>query len=57
VPPGDAESLAASRRRLAANPALRASLAREGRKRIEEEFSSAKNLDRLISAFTVHRNP
>jgi colanic acid/amylovoran biosynthesis glycosyltransferase len=57
VPPGDAESLAASLRRLAANPALRASLAREGRKRIEEEFSSAKNLDRLISAFTVHRNP
>jgi glycosyltransferase involved in cell wall biosynthesis len=57
VPPGDPEALASCLRRLAANPALRASLAREGRIRIEEEFSSAKNLDRLTLAFTVHRNP
>ena len=57
VPPGNAESLAACLRRLAAGPALRASLAHEGRKRIEEEFSSAKNIDRLLSALTDHDHP
>jgi len=56
VPPGDPESLAACLRMLAANPALRSSLAAGGRKRVEEEFSSAKNLDRLILALTAHLN-
>ena len=52
VAPGDPECLADCLRMLAASPALRASLAAEGRQRVEEEFSSAKNLDRLIWALT-----
>ncbi len=57
VAPGDAASLAACLRKLAADPSLRASLAREGRKCIEEEFSSAKNLDRMLFALTDHIHP
>ena len=56
VPPGDPRALAACLRALAGDPALRASLARKGRRRIEEEFSSAKNLARLLSAFNAHHN-
>ena len=57
VPPGAPEALAACLRKLAADPALRASLAAEGRKRVEEEFSSAKNLDRMLVALTAHLHP
>jgi colanic acid/amylovoran biosynthesis glycosyltransferase len=57
VAPGDADSLASCLRKLAADPALRASLAREGRKCIEEEFSSAKNLDRMLVALTANHHP
>ena len=57
VPPGDPDALAACLRRLASSLALRASLAAEGRKRVEEEFSSAKNLDMLVVALTAHLNP
>jgi len=57
VTPGDAGSLASCLRKLAAGPALRASLAREGRKCIEEEFSSAKNLDRMLAALTAKHHP
>lgn len=52
VPPGDARALAACLRTLSLDPPLRAALARKGRQRIEEEFSSAKNLDRIAGAFT-----
>jgi len=57
VPPGDPSALAACLRTLAGDPAHRASLARSGRQRIEEEFSSAKNLDRLSIAFSAHHQP
>ncbi|MEI6071902.1 MAG: glycosyltransferase family 4 protein [Verrucomicrobiae bacterium] len=57
VPPGDPSALAAYLRTLAGDPALRAALARSGRQRIEEEFSSAKNLDRLAAAFSAHHQP
>ncbi|MEI8312040.1 MAG: glycosyltransferase family 4 protein, partial [Verrucomicrobiota bacterium] len=57
VTPGDPGSLAACLRKLAAEPALRASFAREGRKCIEEEFSSAKNIDRMLVALTAHPHP
>jgi len=54
VPPGDPQALATCLRELARDPGLRAALAHEGRRRIEEEFSSAKNLDRIRSALTSH---
>jgi len=57
VPPGDPQALATCLRALAGDPSLRASLAREGRRRIEEEFSSGKNLARLLAAFNAHHNP
>ena len=57
VSPGDPEALIACLRKLVADPALRASLAAEGRKRVEEEFSSAKNLDRILVALTDHLHP
>ena len=56
VPPGDPQALAACLRALAGDPAHRASLAREGRCRIEEEFSSGKNLARLVAALNAHHN-
>ena len=56
VPPGDPQALAARLRALTGDPALRASLAREGRRRIEEEFSSEKNLARLLGAFNALHN-
>jgi len=57
VPPGDAHALAARLRRLALDPARRCALALAGRTRVEEEFSSAENLDRISVAFTAHQQP
>ncbi len=57
VPPGDPQALADCLRELALDPDLRAALAREGRRRIEEEFSSAKNLDRIRTTLTSHSQP
>lgn len=56
VPPGNAAALAACLRGLAADPALRSSLASEGRKRVEEEFSSAKNLGRMLVALNANHH-
>lgn len=52
ISPGDPEKCADALRNLARNPDLRNTLAKEGRKRVEEEFSSSKNLDRILAAFT-----
>jgi glycosyltransferase involved in cell wall biosynthesis len=57
VPPGDPQALAACLLRLARDPDLRSSLARRGRQRVEEEFSSQKNLNRLFSVLTAHHQP
>ena len=55
-PPGDPEALASRLRTLAIDPALRRDLARKGRLRVEEEFSTARNLDRLFKAFTANHD-
>jgi len=47
VPPGEASALAQAISRLAGDDALRQRLAGAGRKRVEEEFSSPVNLERL----------
>jgi glycosyltransferase involved in cell wall biosynthesis len=52
VPPGDAHALADRLRRLALDPVHRGNLAAAGRARVQEEFSSEKNLGRILSAFT-----
>jgi len=54
VSPGDPQALAKCLLQLAKDPELRGKLARRGRQRVEEEFSSAKNLDRLVSVFTAY---
>lgn len=46
VPPADPEAIAEALARLAEDPALRAKLAEEGRKRVEQEFSA----DRVAAA-------
>jgi len=55
VPPGDPAALAACLRRLIADPDLRRRLAAGGRQRVEEEFSSSKNLDRMAAALIKSR--
>ena len=57
TPPGDPRALADRLRALALDPTLRQTFARQGRLRIEEEFSSSGNLDRLLAAFTAHHDP
>jgi len=52
VAPGDPAALADCLSRLAAGPELRHRLAAGGRRRVEEEFSSQKNLDRMLGALT-----
>ena len=56
-PPGDPRALADRLRALACDPSLRQTFGCRGRLRIEEEFSSARNLDRLLAAFTAHQDP
>jgi len=51
VPPGDSHTLADRLRMLALDPARRQNLADAGRTRVQEEFSSEKNLARILSAF------
>lgn len=55
-PAGDPWALADRLRALALDPFLRQTFACKGRQRIEEEFSSAKNLDRLVAAFTARHD-
>ena len=50
-------ALADRLRALACDPSLRQTFGCRGRLRIEEEFSSARNLDRLLAAFTAHQDP
>jgi glycosyltransferase involved in cell wall biosynthesis len=57
VNPGDPEALATCLDLLAAQPGLRSALAAAGRKTIQEEFSSAKNLDKLLVALTALHQP
>lgn len=52
VPPGDTEALAACLGRLIDDAPLRSRLAQGGRARVEEEFSSEKNLGRMRDALT-----
>ena len=47
----DASQLAATLADFANSPALRLRLAEAGRRRVEEEFSLSKNIDRLEEAF------
>ena len=48
VPPGDAPALAAALQRLAADPALRASMGAAGRLRAVERYDEAKVLARTL---------
>jgi glycosyltransferase involved in cell wall biosynthesis len=50
VPPNDVDALAAAIRRVANDPALRETLGRQGRLRIETEFSDPVNFDRIETA-------
>jgi glycosyltransferase involved in cell wall biosynthesis len=54
VPPGEPAPLADALVRLATDPVLRQALAKEGRNRVQEEFSSEKNLDRIVSVLASH---
>lgn len=51
VPPGDADALAASLRRLAADPALRRRLAAAGQQRWREEFTLDRAADRTLALY------
>lgn len=55
VPPGDVSALAKCLEDLANDPKFRASLCAAGRERIQEEFSSEKNLARILASF--HSKP
>ena len=48
VRPGDVDGLGAALRRLVDNADLRARLGKAGRRRAEEEFDGARNLDRIV---------
>jgi glycosyltransferase involved in cell wall biosynthesis len=54
IPPDDPEALFQAIRDLARDASLRRHLGLAGRARIEEEFSSGKNLDRLLQSFAAH---
>jgi glycosyltransferase involved in cell wall biosynthesis len=51
VAPGRVDELAAALRRLAGDPALRASLARAGRERVLAEFDVRRSAERLAHLF------
>jgi glycosyltransferase involved in cell wall biosynthesis len=57
VPPGDAEALAGVLGELAAQPTLRVALGVAGKNRVKEEFSSEKNLVRLMRCFSDKKMP
>ena len=52
VPPRDPSAMAAAVRRLLADPALAATLARGGRERVEQGFSSEIRLDRIEALYS-----
>jgi glycosyltransferase involved in cell wall biosynthesis len=51
VPPGDAAGLAAALRRLCGDAELRSSLAEQGRKRVEQEFTAAAMTARVTEVY------
>ncbi len=51
IPPGDTNALAQALLRLAREPGWRLRLAGKGRERVEEEFSSTRNIARLLALF------
>lgn len=51
VPPGDAEALAGAIERLLDDPALAARYGEAGRKRVHEEFTREKMLDRVLDLY------
>jgi len=51
VPPGSVEALESGLVRLAADPNLRARLARAGRERVEREFSFARRMERFAQLY------
>lgn len=53
IPPNDIDALADCLENLVKDPKFRGALCAEGRQKIEEEFSSSKNLDRILAAFSA----
>ncbi|MEB3174535.1 MAG: glycosyltransferase family 4 protein [Cyanobacteriota bacterium] len=51
IPPNDIDALADCLENLVKDPQFRGALCAAGRQKIEEEFSSSKNLDRILAAF------
>lgn len=51
VPPGDPRALAGALKRLAADPSARASMGREGRRKLEATFSSETVIPRIEAAY------
>lgn len=55
IPPGNADALSVALQSLAADSAFRERLAENGRLRVKEEFSSGKNIAKLIRLFESHQ--
>jgi len=59
VPPGDAAALRDALARLVADPALRARLGAAGRRRVEQEFTTARAAESVLAVYreVAHRAP